>query len=64
MSSRTRDAFHAHLDECQQCANHPFALCAEGAKLLELAGGLGAALEKELGGPVEFLETSWSRPRR
>jgi len=38
MSSRTRAAFHAHLDDCQQCANHPFALCSEGARLLELAG--------------------------
>jgi len=38
VSSRTRDEFHAHLDKCAQCANHPFELCAEGAKLLELAG--------------------------
>lgn len=37
MSSRVRADFHAHLDECQQCANHPFELCSEGARLLGLA---------------------------
>ncbi len=35
--SRTRDAFHEHLDKCPQCANHPFELCSEGAALLRLA---------------------------
>lgn len=30
-------AFHAHLDACSQCRNHPFALCAEGARRLEKA---------------------------
>lgn len=28
------DAFHAHLDECEQCRDEPFNLCAEGARLL------------------------------
>jgi hypothetical protein len=28
------NAFHAHLDHCSQCMNHPFNLCSEGAKLL------------------------------
>lgn len=28
------DAFHAHLDRCEQCRNHPFGLCPEGRKLL------------------------------
>ncbi len=37
MSSRVRADFHKHLDGCVQCANHPFALCSEGARLLELA---------------------------
>lgn len=37
MSSRVRADFHAHLDGCEQCANHPFELCSEGARLLELA---------------------------
>ncbi len=37
MSSRRRDAFHKHLDDCRQCANHPFELCSVGAELLELA---------------------------
>lgn len=29
--------FHAHLDTCNQCAQHCFALCPEGAKLLKYA---------------------------
>lgn len=37
MSSRVRTDFHDHLDKCQQCANHPFELCSEGARLLGLA---------------------------
>lgn len=28
------DVFHAHLDECLQCKNHPFALCPKGEALL------------------------------
>lgn len=31
------DKFHAHLDICSQCENHPFALCPIGAKLLKEA---------------------------
>ncbi len=27
--------FHQHLDECEQCRNHPFSLCKEGQELLE-----------------------------
>lgn len=27
--------FHQHLDACSQCADHPFELCAIGAKLLQ-----------------------------
>lgn len=27
--------FDNHLDECSQCANHPFDLCEIGVKLLE-----------------------------
>ena len=35
------DPFHQHLDVCKQCADHPFDLCAEGAKLIrEVALGL------------------------
>jgi hypothetical protein len=37
VTSRTRADFHAHLDVCEQCANHPFELCKVGAELLELA---------------------------
>lgn len=28
------DRFHAHLDECAQCRQHPFALCGVGDSLL------------------------------
>lgn len=28
------NAFHAHLDQCEQCRNNPFGLCETGAKLL------------------------------
>lgn len=31
------DEFHAHLDICSQCRNHPFGLCSTGAKLLKEA---------------------------
>lgn len=30
-------AFHAHLDACQQCREHPFDLCSTGAVLLKAA---------------------------
>jgi len=33
----TTDAFHAHLNTCAQCREHPFALCALGAALLKRA---------------------------
>jgi cysteine desulfuration protein SufE len=29
--------FHAHLKRCKQCADHPFALCVTGERLIELA---------------------------
>lgn len=31
------EAFHAHLDVCEQCRDHPFKLCPEGAKRLSEA---------------------------
>ena len=31
------DKFHAHLDVCNQCRNHPFDLCPTGAQLLRAA---------------------------
>lgn len=31
------DKFHAHLDVCSRCRNHPFGLCSVGARLLEEA---------------------------
>jgi hypothetical protein len=30
----TEDAFHQHLDRCEQCRTQPFGLCVEGAKML------------------------------
>lgn len=29
-AGRAADAFHAHLDECRQCREHPFDLCGVG----------------------------------
>ena len=29
-----KEDFHQHLDECKQCRNNPFALCAKGHMLL------------------------------
>lgn len=31
------DKFHAHLDVCEQCREHPFALCPTGDTLLRQA---------------------------
>ena len=28
------DRFHAHLDRCPRCADHPFDLCLEGTRLM------------------------------
>lgn len=35
---RAVQEFHAHLDACEQCREHPFNLCPEGEKLLHQAG--------------------------
>lgn len=35
------DKFHAHLDACEQCRNHPFDLCPLGAAYLEVAAREG-----------------------
>lgn len=32
------EAYHAHLDVCEQCEQHPFDQCPEGARLLLAAG--------------------------
>lgn len=29
------EAFHAHLDGCEQCRDHPFDLCPQGKAALE-----------------------------
>jgi hypothetical protein len=36
------NVFHKHLDVCSQCEEHPFDLCREGARLLEVAGAKAA----------------------
>ena len=36
---KRRDAFHQHLDQCQQCRDNPCRLCDEGVKLLQAAAG-------------------------
>lgn len=54
MSSRVRADFHKHLDRCAQCANHPFALCTEGARLLGLAAlDMAAEAEKKADEKIE-----------
>lgn len=40
------NAFHEHLKECQQCADHPFGLCPVGARLLT-GGRVDATSHKE-----------------
>lgn len=37
--------FHEHLDSCEQCRNHPFELCFEGANLLEACRHVGGIEE-------------------
>lgn len=48
MSDKGIKAFHAHLDECVQCQQHPFALCVTGATLLEAGGGTIGSDSKDL----------------
>lgn len=43
---KTHADFHAHLDECRQCREHPFALCSTGRELL---GHTAGTPEKENG---------------
>jgi hypothetical protein len=40
-------SYHKHLDVCAQCRDHPFALCAVGARLLEsTASALAESAER------------------
>ena len=41
-----RDAFHAHLDVCRQCEQHPFDCCSEGQKLAKEAVKEGVKMIK------------------
>lgn len=36
---KASDQFHAHLDSCKQCREHPLELCKVGAELLKKAAG-------------------------
>lgn len=38
IAQKFTDAFHAHLDQCEQCERNPFDLCMVGAALLRAAG--------------------------
>lgn len=43
------DRFHDHLDVCDQCREHPFALCREGDRLLTAAASKsGRTLDKSI----------------
>lgn len=37
MSAPRANVYHAHLDVCEQCREHPWKLCADGARLLSEA---------------------------
>ena len=34
------ERWHAHLDDCEQCRDNPFALCSIGHRLLYAAAGM------------------------
>jgi hypothetical protein len=64
LSTPNPDIFHAHLDKCAQCREHPFDLCKEGAGLLrEAAYGLPLRQASKpfnfapdhFGGPIRFV---------
>lgn len=40
------DRFYEHLDSCRRCANKPFDLCPEGAKLLKEAAVADKAMNQ------------------
>lgn len=40
------DKFHAHLDECEQCRDHPFGLCPSGSALLLATADDGAVVRE------------------
>jgi hypothetical protein len=56
MLTEEHQAFHAHLDACEQCRLHPFDLCAAGEMRLRAAVAaikradfLASALDKHFG---------------
>jgi hypothetical protein len=40
LTSDPTKAFHAHLDVCVQCREHPFNLCPIGDRLIRAAAGV------------------------
>jgi len=32
----SQNKFHDHLDECEQCRNHPFDLCEKGYQIMQI----------------------------
>jgi hypothetical protein len=45
--TESMDKFHAHLDECKQCREHPFGLCPSGSTLLLATADDGMKFGKE-----------------
>ena len=37
---KAADDYHKHLDECEQCREHPFDQCTKGIELLQKVGKL------------------------
>jgi hypothetical protein len=56
--------FHSHLDDCRQCREHPFDLCAVGNKLLTHAGEEAHRIAAEVFDPnVSDMEYFLSRKK-
>ena len=55
--------FHAHLDRCSRCRNHPLDLCRVGQRLLEEAARLRNR-PSEADGPSETKNEDACRHRR
>lgn len=63
MSAIDPDVFHAHLDKCAQCREHPFSLCKEGERLLmQAATGIDPAHAAKLAAEAKAWETGAMKP--
>lgn len=58
--------FHAHLDVCSQCRDHPFGLCRTGASLLKYAatGELDNHIRKEVTNDFQESRRGYPIPER